>query len=135
MLLLDRLSSRPSFSPAPTIGAYLLGLLYPSSDHCFPRAFIASAVGNCESPFRLRFSRHYPVSRLSRPSTPPTATRAPRSDHPRHIFTKALSPTELCDQRSTFFRAPSSPELRRHLHFATKAPPAPDIRRHLNSAT
>ena len=39
-------------------------------------------------------------------------------------FTRASSSPQLQDQRSTFFRAASSTELRRHLRFATTAPPA-----------
>ena len=48
-------------------------------------------------------------------------------------FTRASPSSELRDQRSTFFTAPSSPEIDRHLHFATRPPPALEIRRHLSS--
>ena len=98
-LLLDRLSGCLSFSPAHTIGASVLALPHPSSDHCFSQSRYRSnaAAGNRGPPFILRFSSPVPVATLARSSNPPTAARTPR------------------------------PRPRRHLSFSTTAPPSPEL--------
>ena len=93
----------------------------------------AAAALNCGLPFRLRFFSPVPVATLPRSSTPPhcranTATRAPSSPELRRHLRFAT-------------RAPPppefhlSPKLRRHLSFATRAPSSPELRRHLSFAT
>ena len=153
-LLPDRLSGRPSFSLAPTIGASLFGPPHPSSDHCFPRAVIAPQppLETVDSPSNYRFSTCDYTSRIVEHlhCRANTATRAPFSPELRgHLrFTTRAPPSpefhlspELRRPLSFAIIAPYSPELRRHLSFATRAPPSPEfhlsleLRRHPSFTT
>ena len=150
MLLLDRLSGRPSFSPAPTIGASLFGPPHPSSDYYSPGAVIAPQppLETVDCPFDYGFSRPYLWLHFQNHRPPHcranTATRAPSSpEFRRHLSfaTRTPSSPELRRHLSFATRAPPSPEfylspeLRRHLSFATRAPSSPELRRHLSFAT
>ena len=131
-LLLDRLSGRPSFSPAPNIGAPFLGSPHPLSDHCFPRAIIAPQLPLETVDSRLLLFSPVPVATSN--IVEPPHCRA-------NIATRAPSSPELRRHLSFATRALSSPELRRHLSFATRAPPSPEfhlspeLRRHPSFTT
>ena len=92
-----------------------------------------AAAENCGLLFRLRFFSPVPVATLPRSSTPPY-WRA-------NTATRALSSPELRRHLSFATRVSPSPEfhllpeLRRHLSFATRAPSSPELRRHLSFAT
>ena len=61
VLLLGRRLGRPSFPPVPDVGAFLLTLPHPSSDHCFSRAVIPlpPPLETVDHPSGYGFSRQY----------------------------------------------------------------------------